>query len=81
MVSHGQRYGRAHQELRARWQSVVDAGHGVCVRCGRPIMPGEPWDLGHDDLDSSKYAGPEHRAHNRATNGRAAAPARHSRDW
>jgi hypothetical protein len=25
-----------------------------------PIVPGEPWDLGHSDVDRSVYAGPEH---------------------
>lgn len=63
-------YGTAHQNLRAGWKRKVDAGEVACARCGRLIVPGEPWDLGHDDHDRSVYTGPEHRRCDRATAGR-----------
>jgi hypothetical protein len=60
-------YGWTHQKLRAAWRSRVAAGGVMCARCGQPIFPGEPWDLGHDDHDRRRYQGPEHRRCNRAT--------------
>lgn len=59
-------YGNAHQLKRAEYQKVVDAGAADCWRCGKAIKPGDPWDLGHDDHDRSKYMGPEHPACNRS---------------
>jgi hypothetical protein len=49
------------------WKPRVEAGFVRCARCSRPIVPGEPWDRGHDDKDRPRYSGPEHRACNRAT--------------
>lgn len=46
-------YGHRHQSLRKQWRRLVDMGAVVCARCGFPIVPGEPWDLGHDDHDRS----------------------------
>jgi hypothetical protein len=60
-------YGPAHKALRRRWAADVARGEVCCVRCGRFIFRGEPWDLGHDDHDRTRYTGPEHRACNRAT--------------
>jgi hypothetical protein len=82
-------YGWRHQKLRARWAPIVAAGGVHCARgeqClrrdqpgGTLIVPGEPWDLGHDDLDRSIYTGPEHQRCNRATAGRRRR--RTSRKW
>lgn len=76
-------YGYRHQRLRTRWDLRVKRGTVACARCGELIDPREPWDLGHDDADRSRYNGPEHRRCNRATEGRTPPPpiVRHSRDW
>ena len=59
-------YGWRHQARRARWAPLVATGQVCCTRCGQPILPGTPWDLGHDDHDRTLTTGPEHRACNRA---------------
>jgi hypothetical protein len=66
-------YGTHHRALRERWKPIVAAGLAVCARCGRPIMPGTPWDLGHVDDDKSRYRGPEHRSCNRKAGGKQGA--------
>jgi hypothetical protein len=71
-------YGKRHKALRAAWAPQVAAGGVSCARCGEPIVPAAPWDLGHDDHDRRRYSGPEHRACNRATAGRAV---KGSRRW
>ncbi len=64
-------YGSAHQRERAQWEPKVEAGLVSCWRCHKPIQPDQPWDTGHDDVDRTRYRGPEHVACNRATAGRA----------
>ena len=58
-------YGAHHVALRKQWGVVVRHGDAYCARCGRHIEPDEPWDLGHDDHDRTKYQGPEHPKCNR----------------
>ena len=74
----GERYGLAHWTLRVSVARDVEAGGVLCSRCGFEIVPGTPWDLGHDDLNPDAYTGPEHRRCNRATAGRRRA---YSRRW
>ncbi len=63
-------YGWPHQQRRAMWTRKVEAGGVVCARCGKPIVPGSPWDLDHTD-DRSEYLGPSHSSCNRAKGARA----------
>jgi hypothetical protein len=62
---------------RLEWAPLVAGGGVRCARCGEPIKPGEPWDLGHDDLYPALYSGPEHVRCNRAAPNRLST----SRDW
>jgi hypothetical protein len=76
-------YGNQHQRARKRWARIVAEGGAACARCGRAILPGMLWDLGHVDGDRTRYAGPEHRKCNRATSGRRARrrPVPPSKEW
>ena len=63
--------GYPHQKRRQLWAPIVADGRVRCARCHKPILPGEPWDLGHVDGSGRKaYSGPEHRRCNRSTGGR-----------
>jgi hypothetical protein len=57
----------SYRRIRTALQRVVRAGGVECVRCGKPIDPFEPFDVGHVDGDPTTIAGPEHRRCNRAT--------------
>ena len=73
-------YGRHHKRLRAVWARQVEAGQVDCARCGRPIFPGQAFDLDHSD-DRLDYLGPSHVYCNRAHVRRYPAKRRYSRDW
>jgi hypothetical protein len=62
-------YGTQHRHTRAWWAPRVATGTTTCARCGQPIRPGQPWDLGHTD-DRKRYAGPEHANCNRSAGAR-----------
>ena len=70
-------YGHQHQQLRAQWAPIVALGRTVCTPYRHPqfpdcpglITPADPWELGHDDTDKTKYTGPEHRTCNRRADG------------
>ena len=73
-------YDHRHRALRARWAprvaaGLVDCTAPVCLveRDGgqRRIRPGQPWDLGHDETDRRRYAGPQHASCNRGMSKRA----------
>jgi hypothetical protein len=70
-------YGWQHQLRRLQLAPLVAAGLAICARCARPIEPGTPWDLGHDDYDRTKATRPEHACCNRA----APSETRTSREW
>jgi len=75
-------YGKRHQELRAQWAPYVAAGR---VDCSAPLCMVEEsggtrrigrndeWDLGHDETDRRKYAGPQHQECNRGQSRRSPA--------
>ena len=82
-------YGMAHRRMRERWRPLVESGNALCARCGYPIEPGSPWDMGHVEGSSSEHSGPEHVRCNRRAGGRNGARVRWrrpraapwSRDW
>jgi hypothetical protein len=61
-------YGGAHQAIRRALAPYVPGSR--CWRCGLPILPGQPWDLGHDDDNPAVYRGPEHARCSRAAGAR-----------
>lgn len=74
-------YGQRHRRLREQWRPTVESGKVDCWRCTKPIHPGEPWDLGHDDHDRTQYRGPEHTACNRGARPTTIEPIATTRRW
>jgi hypothetical protein len=70
------RYGPPHRRLRNALAPHV-AGSG-CVRCGLPILPGERWDLDHDESGGG-YLGAAHSSCNRSAGGRKSVAMRRKR--
>ena len=73
-------YGPRHKRLRKQWEPHVRAGQAECTaplcmaeRDGgtRRIAPTAEWDLGHDETDRRKYAGPQHAECNRGQSRRS----------
>jgi len=57
-------YGQQQRRERRDWAPIVARGGVICPRCEKPILPGEAWDLGHQD-DRSAPTRPEHATCNR----------------
>lgn len=79
-------YDRQHRIERADWARLIDSGHPVtCPRCGKPIRPGDAWDLGHaQDLalgGDKRHRRPEHANCNRSAGAALAAQPTPSRNW
>jgi hypothetical protein len=74
-------YNHDHKALRARLAPVVATGTVICSwpGCGEPILPGEPWDLGHSP--DGRWAGAQHARCNRKTEGRLPSRRGLSRVW
>ena len=53
-------YTGQHRTTRDALTPLHQAGALTCWRCGEPIAPNEPMDLGHDDHDRTITRGPEH---------------------
>ena len=79
-VSDRSLYGYEHKKARKAWKAQVEAGSVTCWRCNEPIAPDAQWDLGHVD-GTHEYAGPEHRACNRATLTHAKQSASTTYEW
>jgi hypothetical protein len=68
-------YDAAYDAAREWWRPKVEAMAvhcfaPTCLMPARLILPGQPWDLGHDD--QRRIRGPEHRKCNRSAGGKAA---------
>lgn len=63
-------YRHLHQQTRARWAPIVNAGDAYCTEIickmrTRWIAPGSKWDLAHDRVNGG-YLGPAHARCNRS---------------
>lgn len=70
-------YGTEHGTARVMYGRLVRSGQALCWRCGGRIVPGTPWDVGHDG-EPPVIMGPEHA---NQCNRRAAALKGHGKPW
>jgi hypothetical protein len=40
-------WSKTTRTMRPRLQAAIDAGGARCIDCGRPIVPGQRWQVGH----------------------------------
>lgn len=66
--THGQRYGRRHQDARQRFLDKFNDGD-LCNRCLQPMHSWQPLALDHDDDDPTRYRGLAHASCNNAAGG------------
>lgn len=79
-------YDDQHRTERADWAILIDQGHQpTCRRCHQPILPGQPFDLGHhQDLafgGDQRRRSPEHEACNRSAGQAISTHTPPSRHW
>lgn len=82
-----------HRKLRRQWDTTItNQGGWTCRRCGHPITPGQPYDLGHPTdatpggPTTTHGLEPEHPHCNRSAGATAGNHLRHhpltpSRNW
>src|SRR3954468_7627698 len=63
---------KQHRNARKRLGRDVAAGGVACWRCGRPIVPGSKWHVGHDDAGVA-IMGAEHAVCNLSAQNRVRA--------
>lgn len=63
-------YDAAHDRMRLEVAKLVAKGQAVCPKCGRPVLPGSEWHLGHTD-DRTSWTGAEHAFCNLSAAGKA----------
>lgn len=68
---------KSYRRVRRYLRALHLAGELICVRCGNPIDPFEPMDVGHVDGDPTTIAGPEHRHSRHCSAGGNRATSRH----
>jgi hypothetical protein len=64
-------YGPDFQRERRQWIKTIELGNVRCYRCAKPIKPGDPFHLDHDDNNRDILRGPSCPRCNLSAAGRA----------